>query len=368
MLEFQDLDNFNQDQFIGNFNTTPVYLKQFYDPNKVEAKYSFTEHLLGRNPSFMEETIVFGVSGRYILNNVMQSMIGAFICYLTMMICYEGDIYREIYGRGMIAVFLFIVLIYFMAYVYLLALTFTWFTVYSSIDMNRDDKTIKKCIKEQLLENGETSEKLFLSFKKLYFDMMINITNRNIELGVNSKDYPTFNSLNRPVLAKLIETQLQRFKFSQTDEFKPDNRDHYIININEELKLFLSSCGNSLSNDEIEFMLHLVENLGDSNNNVLTLRQFYDIWGAVIHFSSKHPHEIILFVFEKYYEEKNDNNFNVTRLLNEQKVVDFFRWYKEYFEEDLIQYAAKEGSYLGKEFTLNTFVNSISYARRYHPN
>ena len=360
-----DLDYYNQELAIGTFGATPMYLKKF-DENKAESKYSFTEHLIGRNSNYMEEAIIFGISGRYIIHNCLQSTMGVFVIYSTIIIVSEGSQFYNKFGAWIIPYFTVLLIIYMITYTYLISINLKYFTIFSSSEMNRKDKIIKKVINDQLAESAEKAESLFINFKKLYFDIALNISAQNKVKGIQS-----FNTLNRPILSQLVEAQLYRFITTKKDwKNKINNTEALYVDINDDLKTFLESCGNKLSNEEIEFLIHLVGNFDEENNKVLTLIQFQDIWGSIIHFSKKQPREILNFVFEKYFEEKLVDVYSPSMVINTNKISDFFKWYKDYFSQENVEFAIKECIYISnntKEFTLDNFISSITLARRYHP-
>lgn len=366
--EYLDLETYNQNQAIGNFITPPPYIQKHYDNKYLDEGFTFTNFIIGRNANFFEDIICFGNYGKHFINNTLQSLIGTFICYIAIIAIVEGKQFYDVYGTWIIPYLSVLLVLYLVLYCYLLAINFRWYTILNSTEMDKKKEIIERCISDHLMESAEMAEKLYKNFKKLYFDMMINITNKNIELGLG-KDLPNFNSLNRPVLTKLIDTQVYRFKkrIVENKEKYRDDHEIYSISINEELRTFLESCGNYLSDEEIEFMLHLIENFDENQNDSISVRQLYDIWGANIHFSSKQPYEIISFILEKYHEERQDNRQNYNHLLNESRVKELFKWYKEYFDEDAKEWILKECENLGKEFSTDAFIITITNSRRYHP-
>ena len=204
--------------------------------------------------------------------------------------------------------------------------------------MNKDDKLINKTLSYQLKQAADMSNNIYMSFKKLYFDLRKHHNDENL------LNQPSFNSLTRPVLQKLVDMCIIRFKNIPNNE---DNErinyksiEDYPIIIDQELKSFLKSCGNKLSDDEIEFMLHLIENIDTFKNGTVTCKQFYSIWGAIIHFSTKKPEEIIEYVFEKFYEDRPQ--LDGLKQMDIPKVDEFFRWYSEYFPVEQINFIRNE--------------------------
>jgi len=230
---------------------------------------------------------------------------------------------------------------------------------------------MKNCIENQIVESSEIFQQLFTGLKKLYFDIMVNQIKKDKEKGnnydqnnieiYNNNDHQqlNFNKLSRPSLAKFLEAQLLSFT----------KKEKTYISIEHELKPFLHSCGNQLTEEEIEFMVHLIENSeGAKQSNEISLRQLYDIWGAFIYFSSKTPKELIAYIFEKHFEERGEMvNEVLFVILTGQKLSVFFKLNQDYFNKEIIDYVIKEVGYLGKEFSLESFICLISNSIRYHP-
>jgi hypothetical protein len=225
--------------------------------------------------------------------------------------------------------------------------------------MKRNDKCVNKTIDHQLKKAGEMSNAVFMIFKRLYFD-----------IRVNQKDKNNFNSLGKVVCQNLVQINYMRFK--KITEDLPSNKlsEKYPINVDTELRAFLKSSGMSADDKEIEFMLHLVENYSDKEDQ-LTLEQLYDIWGAHIHFSSQPPEEIINFVFDEYFKRRDDiepvmrgdfDGFNI------EKIEHFCEFYNEYFTGEQIQFIKEETYYLGKNFSRDAFIQMLLAPRRYYPN
>lgn len=396
--EYLDMEHHNQNFVIGNFASPPIYINKYYENNTnnygseriSNIGYSFTEHITGRSPTFFEDTIIFGVSGQYIIHNTMQSVIALFISTITIIIIQEGSKFHNYFGSWIIPYFSILNLFYFVFFSLVVSFNLKNYTIYTSVEMNKNKEIINKCIQEQTIEDSKLSEELFKCYKKIYFDLMINSKKHNNK-NVN------FNSLNRLAFTKLIDLEILRFKkynsktiiennisennnedshqSIELNERAPlnisnnqINESNYIV-INNELKSFLASTGNELENEDIEFMLHLIEDLKSNNNKILTSKQLYDIWGALIHFSSKHPSEIIIYVFENYYEDIHENTQNVgAQMIDSQKLKEFLNYYNEYFSESVINYALKEANYLGKEFSIQMLISSITNSRKYYPN
>ena len=147
---------------------------------------------------------------------------------------------------------------------------------------------------------SEISEDIFISFKKIFYD----IKTREYLDGVrNDPNKPFEFALGNKKMQNYLSIAFDRFKSftkTHTDDFEED-----AIQIKDELKYFLKSTGNRLDESQIDFMLHLVINL---ENEQLTRQQICDIWGTILSFSKYSPQEIYYEVLNYYYE----NNAGIT--------------------------------------------------------
>lgn len=358
MFELTDIPSTNPEDYKAHFSQPPIYLKQAYEKNSEllnnPKSYSFTQHIIGRASSLFEDVILFGVSGKYILNNLFQSILSTFIGYLTLISIVEGYYFYNEFGTYIIPVFIIIVLFFFALICYLSTICIRWLTILNCIEMNRDEEVIYEVIEEQNKESVKRKLSLYTEFKKLYFDIKI-------------EQNPDFNSLKRIGFKNMIDLQVKRYKNSKSFRLMSNQIENTHIDINEELREFLSSIGNEMNNQDIEFLLHLIEDLKQDENQKLTVNQIYDIYGAILHFESITPFELMNFVFEKYYYEKY--NVQNVRLLviNKSKLIEFFSNYEEYFTEKSVNDAIQESQYLGKEFALESFINSISLPIKNYP-
>ena len=124
------------------------------------------------------------------------------------------------------------------------------FSIIGLIGSKRNDKCIKKTINYQLKIAGEISNSIFLIFKRLYFDIM-----------VNKKDRNNFDALGKETCQNLVKISLKRFK-KVPEELQQDK---FVINVDTELRAFLKTCGIVADDKEVEFMLHLIDNYNDSH-------------------------------------------------------------------------------------------------------
>lgn len=232
-----------------------------------------------------------------------------------------------------------------------MSISLRWFTLISSIEMKRDNKSLKKTINKCLKQAAVISNEIFNSFKKLYFDIRI-----------NEEDKRSFNSLSLPIYQKLIDLSLKRFKNEEGKDLA--------IAVDTELRPFLRSCGNSLDDKEIEFMLHLIENYETLNKGKVTREQLYDIWGGIIYLSTQQPDSIMNYVFDHYYSKQGDLERDYGhKMLSLDKLKDFIDTYEEYFTQEQKEFIYDECKfqYMGNEFSQDAFNVLILGTRRYYP-
>ena len=141
------------------------------------------------------------------------------------------------------------------------------------------------------------------------------------------------------------------------------------IYLETELKYFLKSCGNSMSEEEINYMIKLANVMGIKEK--VTNKQLQFIWAIFIYFQKKKPEEILEFVFENYLEElKSKENDDMPDFeLNKEKLKKFLiRFNGFYFTEAQKNHLLEEVDLLGKSFTVREFSLAITIPRRFHPN
>jgi hypothetical protein len=266
------------------------------------------------------------------------------------------EISLKSYGNIIYGIVIPIYFIYALVYTYLLGISLKWYTIISSIEMKRNEKCLKKTINYQLKTAAQISNDIFTVFKRLYFD-----------IKTHNKDKDNFNTLGKVVCQNLVGITYSRFlKLKQEATYTQLNQS-FPINVSKELKAFLKSCGLTVDEKEIEYMLHLVENYSDDK---LTIEQLYDIWGAHLHFSSLPPEEILHYVFDEYFKRRDDiepvcrGDFDG---LNSEKIDHFLEFYNEYFSYEQVLFIREETRYLGKSFSRDAFCHMLLAPRRYYP-
>lgn len=379
-MEFKDLELYNQNHATGNFLNYPVYLDNVMN-NEEESKNSkinFHRNLHNRPSTFYEDLILFGTSGPAIFLNIIQTSIIVFALWFVLMIVklipiFDGSTQNS---DAVIIIGYTISGLYIIIYSYLTAITLRWFTVVTSIETLKNEKCLLKTINDQTQEAANMSELIFKSFKRLYFDMRIkgdtSRSNSVIQRQGTYDNYKSrFNLLNKPLLQKFVSKIVLKFKRVEIDgnaELEKDIISEDIkININNELKLFLSTSGNSMTEDEIDFMVHMIEEFEKySTSKEITLKQFQEIWAVTINFSLLRPEEVFQYVFARYFEDRPELENN--NILTDSSIIEFFRWYQEYFSQEQIDYVESELSYLGKEISIDAFITTIVTARQYYAN
>ena len=176
--------------------------------------------------------------------------------------------------------------------------------------MKRDENRIKKVIHQQLFQASQISEKIYSCFKRLYFDIRLN----EKKTGKISSLIPgdTDMGLTKNYFVDLVKIAIKRFKNipkrTVIEGTKIDiltKYEDYPFQINEELRPFLKSCGNDLTNSEIEHLLHFIEKIEESEFSNITCNEIYDLHTMTIFFSNNMPQKIITYVLDKFFEEEN---------------------------------------------------------------
>lgn len=176
--------------------------------------------------------------------------------------------------------------------------------------MKRDENRIKKVISQQLIRAGEISEKIYGCFKRLWFDNRITEKRQGKIDSLLPKG--TDLGLTKNHLIDLVKVAIKRYKnipkrtkIEGSNQTILTNYEDFPFQINEELRPFLKTCGNDLSNNEIEHLLHFIEKIEDSEFTTITCNEIYDLHTMTIFFSNNMPQRIISEVLDKYFDEEN---------------------------------------------------------------
>ena len=132
----------------------------------------------------------------------------------------------------------------------------------------------------------------------------------------------------------------------------------------------MKTSGNNLTNDDIDFMLHMIENFSKYEiTSELSQSQLFEIWAVMIHFSNLRPDEVFTFVFEQYYKERSEL-FNSNKF-TEEGLMEFFRWYQEYFTKTQVDFLETQIKLLtskNKEISIDYFIGNIVSMRKFKRN
>jgi|LauGreDrversion4_2_1035121.scaffolds.fasta_scaffold630800_1 hypothetical protein len=176
--------------------------------------------------------------------------------------------------------------------------------------MKRDENNIKKVVNQQLFKSGDMAEKIYNSFKKIWFDIKINERKTGKIDSIIPKD--TDLGLTKNHLIDLVKIAIKRYKnIPKRTEIEGSNRtiltayENFPFTINEELRPFLKTCGNDLTNGEIAHLMHFIEKIEESEFSTLTCNEIYDLHTMTIFFSNNMPQKIISFVLDKFFDEEN---------------------------------------------------------------
>ena len=360
--EYQDIEYTSND--IYQSMAYPEYLSKIIneDSEMEKAKnigLSVHEHLHQRAPSLYEDLLFCGQSGIYFILNILQCCSILLICWCIATFAYFADKITKKFSNLHYWYIIIGFVLFTIAQVYITVICLKWLTMISSIEMKRNDKCVKKMIKNQMKQIGEVSNEIINSFKKIYFDVKKGkgtpgaINNQLLIEEEDSKDSNEF------------ELQIQTMKDMLTVEYNRfDKANGDSIDIKYELRPFLKSCGNILNASEIEFMLSLYPPNTEFDGN-LTLWQLFDICGALLLFRMKKPSELISFAFDYYYKE-NPQMYreNIMKWIN---IEEFFTFYKDYFNQRQLKYIKEQCDYLGNSFSTDEFIAAISTPSQYYP-
>ena len=386
MNDFKDFDYYKNDIFESM--GFPKYLNDIIyneeQSNKIrENKYSLHEHLNNRPPNLYENLIVFGHSGLYFLLNLIQCINVLFICWQIAIFGHFAEDIAIAYTNIMYFFLICCTVAYVFLQLFFTILTLKWLTIIDSIEMNRNEKCLKKMVNKHLKRAGELSNNILMNFKKIYFNM---IFKKNDETPGNEKEkfdekqqLIDNESLNEDFEINNNNDENRKSKEKDKEEFKlvyenlkdilrlnfnrfKKSRNDNTIEIKNELKPFLKSCGNFLTEKEINFLLHLLEN-SSNNKATLNLDQLIFLCGCILHFQAQKPSEIIKYVIDQYYK-KNPQYYKGKTMKWEN--IELFLNYYDYFTKNEIDFIKEECDYIGNEFTLDGFISCVLSPSQYY--
>ena len=384
--DFKDFDYYKNDIFESM--GFPKYLNDIINDeeklNKLkENKYTFHEHLNNRPTNLYENLIIFGHSGLYFLLNLIQCINVLFICWQIAIFGHFAEDIAIAYTNIMYLFLICCTIAYVFVQLYLTILTLKWLTIIDSIEMNRNEKCLKKMINKHIKRAGELSNSIFLAFKKIYFNMIFNknetpgnekekfdekqnlIDNESLneEFEINNNDNNRKSNEKDKEEFKLVYENLKdilKLNYNRFKKFRNDNT----IDIKNELQPFLKSCGNFLNEKEINFLLHLLQN-SSNYNGTLNLDQLIFLCGCILHFQAQKPSEIIKYVIDQYYK-KNPQYYKGKTMKWEN--IELFLNYYDYFTKNEIDFIKEQCDYIGNEFTLDGFISCVLSPSQFYAN
>lgn len=368
-----DSTGFNQametTSYIGGDNP-PLYLKKYLtakeDKFEVES-HLINNHFMVRGPSLYESVLSFGIFGKYTIELALQIIMLSGISSISVLITRDISVFNDAFGLWTTPFYTIFALLFIGLSSYLLSLNLNLLTLYSSLEMSKDQTIIDSCIDDQTKSSAQLYNKIYNSFKMIYFDK------EEIETKANNSDLVA-NKLKNKSLIYLIDYQYRLFisyKLKLTglsdQEISQMDLDNEEIILEEELSCFLNTCGNFLTKDDIEFMLHFVERKNDSEkSNKLTIskRELYDVLGSMLYFKEKHPFELVKGVITDYLITLNLEKDSMIPI---SILIGFFDDFLEYFDKEALKLVHEDLQYY-KEISLNSFVQMIVSNRRYYEN
>ena len=371
MSNYQDIE-YNSNSML-QFPGHPVYLwnliQQEQEMKELNKKsLSLHEHVHQRPPSLYENLLLGGASAFAFMFNVIQTCSLLFIAWGIILFAKHYSYILTAYSKvTVLLITIPLFFIYLALYIYITACVLKWNAIVSSIEMNRNEKNVKKMVHYHIKKASRISDEIFLIFKRIYYDMKVNkkqhshMINDNILMEDDFKPLHTNNSESE---LKLGFQHLQDIIKMNMLRYTGKEKDNGMIDIKEDLLPFIKSFGNSLNAKEIEFMLHMISNF-DEFKGKICVNDLFDICGAILHFRTKRPMEIFTFVFDTFY--KNDPQHYKDISLSFQKINLFIGNYKEYFNEEQITFIKDQCLYYNDSVPFDSLISSIISFRQYYP-
>ena len=111
-------------------------------------------------------------------------------------------------------------------------------------------------------------------------------------------------------------------------------------------------------------MIYLIQNFKDFKGE-LSINNLYDIAGAIIHFRSMKPMEIINSVFDNYY--KLNSRVSKEDIIKYNDIETFMDTYHDFFSKEECDFMKEQCKYLGDTFTLDALMGNVLSLRQYYP-
>ena len=374
MSNYQDIE-YNSNSTLQS-QGHPVYLwnliQQEQEMKELNKKsLSLHEHVHQRPPSLYENLLLGGASAFAFMFNVIQTCSLLFIAWGIILFAKHYSYIITSYSKiTVLLITIPLFFIYLALYIYITASVLKWNAIVSSIEMNRNEKNVKKMVHYHIKKAARISDEIYLIFKRIYYDMKVNKKQHSHMINDNSNnliddDFKLLHinnseselKLGFPHLQEIIRMNMIRYTGKQKDN-------GMIIDIKEDLLPFIKSFGNSLNAKEIEFMLHMISNF-DEFNGKISVNDLFDICGAILHFRTKRPMDIFTFVFDTFY--KNDPQYYKDINMSFQKINLFIDNYKEYFNQEQITFIKDQCFYYNDSVPFDSLISSIISFRQYYP-
>ena len=354
IANYQDID-YNSNSSLQS-SSHPKYLLNLIQNEKEMEKMNKPNnlhiHFHQRPSSLYENLIIFGNTGFHLIINIIQSICLIFIAWGVITFGKHLSVIRNKYNKLGLILFISVSIIYFFIQGFITALTLKWYCIIDSIEMRKNEKCVKKMINHHLYHSGKIAESIFQNFKKIYFDMKMN-KQENIEdqIFIDEEKKNELELTYKP-LQEMIRTCVYRYTKTEDDKIT--------IDIEKDLIPFLKTLGNNLTEKEIEFMLHLIQNF-HSFKGQLTITNLFNIYGAILHFRILNPFDIIKFVMTTYYKSYPQTymTYNTIEL--------FVNTYHKFFTIEENEFIKEQCRYLGESFTLDALMINILSLRQYYP-
>jgi len=360
IANYQDVD-YNSNSALQSLSHPKYLLNLIQDEKEMEEMNkpdNFHIHFHQRPSSLYENLIPFGISGFHILINIIQSICLIFICWGVITFGKHLSVIREKYNKLGLILFIIGSIVYFFIQGFISAFALKWYCIIDSIEMRRNEKCVKKMINHHLYHSGKIAESIFQNFKKIYFDMKINKEEDIEDQIFIDQEKKNELELGYPHLQEMIRTCVYRYTKSEDEKVT--------IDIEKDLIPFLKTLGNNLTENEIEFMLHLIQNF-HSFKGQLSIINLFNIYGAILHFRKQNPLEIIKFVMSSYYKSNKSNNKSRETYMTYNAIESFVNTYHKFFTKEENEFIKEQCSYLGESFTLDALMINILSLRQYYP-
>ena len=360
IANYQDVD-YNSNSALQSLSHPKYLLNLIQDEKEMEEMNkpdNFHIHFHQRPSSLYENLIPFGISGFHILINIIQSICLIFICWGVITFGKHLSVIREKYNKLGLILFIIGSIVYFFIQGFISAFALKWYCIIDSIEMRRNEKCVKKMINHHLYHSGKIAESIFQNFKKIYFDMKINKEEDIEDQIFIDQEKKNELELGYPHLQEMIRTCVYRYTKSEDEKVT--------IDIEKDLIPFLKTLGNNLTENEIEFMLHLIQNF-HSFKGQLSIINLFNIYGAILHFRKQNPLEIIKFVMSSYYKSNKSNNNSRETYVTYNAIESFVNTYHKFFTKEENEFIKEQCSYLGESFTLDALMINILSLRQYYP-